>query len=64
VEFTSDTLDRGSDKTNADGHYSLFVDSRVLRGRIEVSKSGYQTTVVSVYLDDEDMRVDVDLPPD
>jgi hypothetical protein len=61
VAYTADTLEQFKDKSDEDGEYSLLVDSRALHGRIEARKDGYAARVVSVYLDAQEVRIDVDL---
>lgn len=63
ISFQSDTLDEADDKTDEDGDYMLFVGTDSLHGRIEAKKSGYETRIVSVYFDSEDVQVDVELNP-
>jgi hypothetical protein len=64
VTFTADTLESAADKTNDEGHYTISVESRSVRGRVEVSKAGYETRVVSVFLDDVEVDIDVNLEED
>jgi hypothetical protein len=59
VEFESDTLETLSDTTNSEGSYALNVDSDTPTGRLTASKSGYETGVVSVFLDDANVAVDI-----
>jgi hypothetical protein len=62
VVFTSDTLETAEGRTNDDGEYHLTVATRAVNGRIQASKKGYRDTTVSVYLDDNTVQTDVDLP--
>lgn len=64
VEFASDTLEKASDKTNGDGEYAINVESETPTGRLTAKKSGYRPTVVSVFLDDGDVSVDIALRPE
>jgi hypothetical protein len=64
VEFESDTLDRGSDKTNSSGEYAINVESETAMGRLTATKAGYRPSVVSVFLDDGDVTVDIVLRPE
>jgi hypothetical protein len=59
IEFESDTLETLSDKTNSHGSYALNVDSDTPTGRLTASKAGYETGVVSVFLDDNNVAVDI-----
>lgn len=63
ITFTSDTLDKADDKTNADGEYDLTVATDSRNGRIEAKKSGYDTRVVSVFFDDNAVEIDIELTP-
>jgi hypothetical protein len=63
VVFIADTLETFEGRTDEDGEYDILVESRSPNGRIEASKSGYQTKTVSVFLDDGTVQIDVDLPP-
>ncbi len=63
VQFRSDTLDEAGDKSDEDGDYTIFVSTDARNGRIEAKKSGYETRVVSVYFDDEDVQVNIELNP-
>ncbi len=62
VVFRSDTLETSEGRTDEDGAYELSIHTRSAKGRIEVTKSGYQTKIVSVFLDDTTVQIDVDLP--
>jgi flagellar hook assembly protein FlgD len=64
VEFESDTLDRSSDRTNGSGEYTINVESETTTGRLTVTKAGYRASVVSVFLDDGDVTVDIALRPE
>lgn len=61
--FTSDTLESGEGRSNKDGKYALLVETRTPRGRLRVSKKGYEPRVVSVFLDADRVQIDVDLAP-
>jgi hypothetical protein len=61
VRFVSDTLDEASDTTDGDGRYRIDVVTDTDRGHLEATKSGYARRVVSVYLDDESVAIDIDL---
>lgn len=61
VIFRSDAHDEADDRTDREGRFVMTVFSRSDTGRIEARKGGYDTAVVSVYLDDADVRIDVDL---
>lgn len=61
VEFLSDTLERASDVTNSEGNFRLDAHSLTPNGRLTASKSGYETRVVSVFLDDADVSIDIEL---
>jgi hypothetical protein len=61
IEFESDTLEKLSDKTNSHGGYALNVDSATPTARLTASKAGYETGVVSVFLDDDNVAVDIAL---
>jgi len=62
VIFTSDTLETADDHTDHDGAYHITISSRAPNARIEATKQGYQARTVSVFLDDETVQIDVDLP--
>lgn len=62
IVFTSDTLETYEARTDEGGEYDITVEPRVPHGRIEASKSGYQPRSVSVFLDDNTVQIDVDLP--
>ena len=64
VEFVADTLEQVSAKTDSDGSYALNVDTPSETGRLTASKSGYQSRVVSVFLDDADVAIDIVLTPE
>lgn len=64
VRFISDTLDEVEGRSNGEGHYSLQVESRTPHGRLEAKKGGYETRVVSVYLDAPEVRIDLRLNPE
>jgi hypothetical protein len=61
VRFLSDTLDEDTDTTDRDGTFRVSAVTDTANGRLEVTKRGYQKRIVSVYLDDESVNVDVDL---
>jgi len=61
VEFVSDTLERASDTTDSEGKFSFDVVSVAPSGRLTAEKSGYERRVVSVFLDDSDVTVDLEL---
>lgn len=61
IRFQSDTLDEATTKTDGDGEYTVPVKTDSLKGRIEAKKSGYQTRVSSVYFDDDDVQIDIEL---
>jgi hypothetical protein len=63
VFFRSDARDQADDRTNEDGEFVMTVFSRSDTGRIEARKAGFSASVVSVYLDDGDVAIDVDLEP-
>lgn len=63
VTFRSDTLDEASDTTDSDGEYMIVVATDSKKGRVEAKKAGYDTGVVSVYFDDDDVAVDLELNP-
>jgi hypothetical protein len=63
VEFVADTLEEGSDTTADDGSYALNVAAASETGRLTASKSGYESRVVSVFLDDADVAIDIVLTP-
>jgi hypothetical protein len=63
IAFQSDTLDEADDKTDEEGDYRLLVSTDSLHARIEAKKSGYETRIVSVYFDREDVQIDIDLNP-
>jgi Carboxypeptidase regulatory-like domain len=64
VEFVADTLEQVSAKTDSDGSYALNVDTPSETGRLTASKSGYRSRVVSVFLDDADVAIDIVLTPE
>ncbi len=61
VIFTSDARDKTEDRTSGEGKFAMTVFSRSDSGRIEARKRGYSPAVVSVYLDDSEVTIDVDL---
>lgn len=61
VAFASDTLDEASDKTDGEGRFSINVSALTPSGRLTASKAGYETRTVSVFLDDGDVSVDIEL---
>jgi len=63
VTFRSDTLDEASDTTDSDGEFMILVETESKKGRVEAKKAGYETGVVSVYFDEDDVAVDIDLNP-
>ena len=63
VEFVADTLEMASDTTADDGSYALNVEAAAQTGRLTASKSGYESRVVSVFLDDADVAIDIVLTP-
>lgn len=63
VTFRSDTLDEASDTTDGDGEYMILVATDSQKGRVEAKKAGYETGVVSVYFDEDDVAVDIELNP-
>ncbi len=63
LHFQSDTLDEAADKSDDDGDYSLAVSTDSRNGRVEAKKSGYETRIVSVYFDDDDVQIDIALNP-
>ena len=63
VEFVADTLEQASDTTDDDGSYALNVEAAAETGRLTASKSGYEPRVVSVFLDDADVAIDIVLTP-
>jgi hypothetical protein len=62
VVFTADTLESYEGRTNGDGEFAITIEARAPNGRLEASKSGYETKTVSVYLDDTTVQIDVGLP--
>lgn len=64
VLFVADTLEEASDTTDGDGKYVINVSAATPSGRLTASKSGYETRTVSVYLDDSDVTVDIELDQD
>lgn len=63
VEFESDTLDHTSDTTNSSGNFRLDAQSLTPEARLVASKAGYETRVVSVFLDSDDVSIDIELSP-
>jgi hypothetical protein len=63
VEFESDTLEHAADTTDKDGSYALNVVSSAPTGRLTARKAGYETRVVSVFLDDAAVGLDLTLAP-
>jgi hypothetical protein len=61
VVFEADTLEQADDSTDGDGVFSMQVSAATPTGRLSASKSGYETRTVSVFLDDGDVAVDIDL---
>jgi hypothetical protein len=61
VAFESDTLDDASDTSDGEGRFSINVSARTPSGRLTASKAGYETRIVSVFLDDGDVNVDIEL---
>jgi len=61
VDFLADTGESASDKSDKDGHYGITVQALSPLGRLTVSKAGYHTRVVTTFLDDGDVSVDIDL---
>ena len=61
--FVSDTLDKADDETDGNGEYLISVSSDTRKARLEVKKAGYMTRIESVFLDDSDVTIDIDLEP-
>lgn len=61
VEFLADTGEKASESTNKSGRFGLVVRAMSPLGRLTVSKPGYRTRVVSVFLDENEVSVDIDL---
>ncbi len=61
VRFVSDTLDEATSKSDGDGRYRIAVLSDTDKGRLEASRQGYATRVVSVYFDSTDVKLDIEL---
>ena len=61
VTFLSDTLEQASDTSDGSGRFVIDAVSLVPRGKLTAEKAGYQTQVVSVFLDDEDVSIDLEL---
>jgi hypothetical protein len=61
VAFESDTLEEAADTTDGEGRFSINVSARTPSGRLTASKTGYETRTVSVFLDDGDVNVDIEL---
>lgn len=61
VSFQSDTLDEAADTTDGEGRFAINVSALTPSGRLSASKAGYETRTVSVFLDDGDVNVDIDL---
>lgn len=61
VTFLSDTLEQASDSSDGSGRFVLDVVSSVATGKLTAEKAGYQTQVVSVFLDDGDVAIDMEL---
>jgi hypothetical protein len=64
VRFLSDTLDEDSDTTEKDGSYAVSALTDTPNGHLEVTKAGYAPRTVSVYLDSDDVSIDVELERD
>jgi hypothetical protein len=61
VSFESDTLDEAADTTDGEGRFAINVSALTPSGRLTASKAGYETRTVSVFLDDGDVNVDIEL---
>lgn len=61
VVFVADTLEQADDATDGDGRYAIEVVAASPNGRLTATKAGYETHTVSVFLDDGDVTVDIDL---
>jgi hypothetical protein len=61
VVFVADTLEQAEDTTDGEGKFVIEVSASTPSGRVTASKTGYQTHTVSVFLDDGDVSVDIDL---
>lgn len=64
VTFVSDTLEEADDTTDADGRFVIHVAARTPSGRLTASKVGYETSTVSVFLDDGEVKIDIELEQD
>lgn len=63
IEFVADTLEEASDTTDGNGRYSINVVAATPSGRLTASKTSYETRTVSVYLDDSDVALEIELNP-
>jgi hypothetical protein len=64
VTFVSDTLEEADDTTDAEGRFVIHVAARTPSGRLTASKVGYETSTVSVFLDDGEVKIDIELERD
>lgn len=61
VAFLSDTLEEADDTTDAQGRFVINVAASTPSGRLTASKRGYQASTVSVFLDDGEVKIDIEL---
>jgi hypothetical protein len=61
VTFVSDTLEEADDTTDAEGRFVIHVAARTPSGRLTASKAGYEASTVSVFLDDGEVKIDIEL---
>jgi hypothetical protein len=61
VAFVADTLEQAEDKTDDKGRFAISVSAVTPSGRLTAEKAGYETRTVSVFLDDGDVAVDIEL---
>ncbi len=64
VAFVSDTLEEADDTTDAQGRFVINVAASTPSGRLTASRDGYETSTVSVFLDDGEVKIDIDLARD
>jgi hypothetical protein len=64
VAFVADTLEQAEDKTDEKGRFAIAVSAATPSGRLTAEKTSYETRTVSVFLDDGDVAVDIELERD